>query len=339
MLYTIVFTSIASAALVSGAVAVIADAARRCWASNRIRFSLNKNCTEAKQNPSAHITDDIGQPLTLSYLAPEASHVSNDHGSSFGRVHPVSYNYPTNKLDLKTIEDTKVDFTYKSSIPQPTKLANLKANIQALRTVKREGTQASSQEARAVPFPSPSLAPLRASQSEPNTILRVKNQSLPRRITPTKRLAVTQDEIESTPKRQRLIHPHASPFRATSTPLRGSSAALAILSPISDIPQPTCFRNSDSIMSLSGLTAARLADEVKTPEVTTSYLNSEDLDERMSPVPENLVLDQMRSTFDDDVEMGEICWDEDEVIWEVHRDENEVMRDWTDDDVVMVGVT
>ncbi|CUA72556.1 hypothetical protein RSOLAG22IIIB_10111 [Rhizoctonia solani] len=81
-----------------------------------------------------------------------------------------------------------------------------------------------------------------------------------------------------------------------------------------------------------------VADALETPEVTISSpdVEMDGWDERDPPIP---VLDEeMRSPFDDDVEMGE--WKEVRAVMVgVYVDEDIVMRDWTDEDVEMSEVT
>ncbi|KAG8713411.1 hypothetical protein FRC11_012262 [Ceratobasidium sp. 423] len=81
-------------------------------------------------------------------------------------------------------------------------------------------------------------------------------------------------------------------------------------------------------------------DAMDTPEVTMSSPDLEDLDEWMDSTPPTPTLDdEMRSPFDEDVDMEEAWGDEDEEMWEVYRDEDVGMGDWMDEDVVMEGVT
>ncbi|KAH7336856.1 hypothetical protein B0J17DRAFT_665105 [Rhizoctonia solani] len=80
-------------------------------------------------------------------------------------------------------------------------------------------------------------------------------------------------------------------------------------------------------------------DATETPEATMSSPDLGDLDEWMHSLPPTPTLDdEMRSLFDEDVYMEEKSWDGDEVMGEV-CEEDAIMRDWTDEDVVMEGVT
>ncbi|CAE6427936.1 unnamed protein product [Rhizoctonia solani] len=84
-----------------------------------------------------------------------------------------------------------------------------------------------------------------------------------------------------------------------------------------------------------------VADALETPELTISSPDMEmhEWSEREALPPPNPVFDEdMRSPFDDDVEMGEwkeVC----AVMVGVYVDEDIMMRDWTDEDVEMVEVT
>ncbi|KDN41705.1 hypothetical protein RSAG8_07236, partial [Rhizoctonia solani AG-8 WAC10335] len=63
-------------------------------------------------------------------------------------------------------------------------------------------------------------------------------------------------------------------------------------------------------------------------------------DEWVLSPPLTPILDEdMRSSFDDDVEIEEAWRDEDEDMGEVHANGDIVMRDWTDEDVEMTEVT
>ncbi|KAG8687601.1 hypothetical protein FRC11_006920 [Ceratobasidium sp. 423] len=227
-----------------------------------------------------------------------------------------------------------------------------------------------------VPFPGSPSAPLRVSKSAPARMSRITQPSPARRIVPAKRFAHTQDGDEPVyPKRRRLFNPYPSLIQATSTPPRGSMSALIIPSPFADSPCSTLVVTSDSVMSLSELTCGRppkygrtttlnstgpvtghessssgkpgaltrvpsLEPSLITQDTEMAAVDAVGMPEvTMSSVPPTPIWNEGRSSLDDDVEMEERCKDEDVVVWDAYRDGDEVMRDWTDEDVAMSGVT
>ncbi|CAE6489973.1 unnamed protein product [Rhizoctonia solani] len=80
-------------------------------------------------------------------------------------------------------------------------------------------------------------------------------------------------------------------------------------------------------------------DATETPEVTMSSPGLGNFDEWMS-VPSTPTMDEgTNAPLDDDVEMKERAWIGEVMMWYGYKGEDEVMRDWTDEDVVMGGVT
>ncbi|CAE6424683.1 unnamed protein product [Rhizoctonia solani] len=295
-----------------------------------------------------------------------------------------------------------------SIIPEPIKLANLASNIQTLQAekgmVERSRPQVTGPVPSipgptkalktnrsldyVVPFPRASSGTLRASESAPARLSRMKTPSKARRILPAKRPSKTQDEVEPAHvKRRRVLHPYVSPVQTLPTPPGGSLAALIIPSPLTNSPHVSSIRSSESIMSLSELAHGRplkrvrsapnspgpatrhelsssgkpgalahvpslepsstvaedvemgALDATETPEVTMSSPGFGNFDEWMS-VPSTPTMDEeTKAPLDDEVEMKERAWDGDVMMWYGYKGEDEVMRDWTDEDVMMGGVT
>ncbi|KAH7336750.1 hypothetical protein B0J17DRAFT_768999 [Rhizoctonia solani] len=81
-------------------------------------------------------------------------------------------------------------------------------------------------------------------------------------------------------------------------------------------------------------------DTMETSEVKMSSLELRNLDEWMPSAPPTSTMDEeTKALFDDDVEMEEREWREDRMMWGGYRGQDETMQDWTDEDVVMGGVT